>query len=227
MLRLSEHYVSAQGEGPRTGALTQFVRFASCNMRCPGWPCDTQHAIDPAIWRVDSEKVNAFELYGRIVKEQAPNICLTGGEPFIQPLPELKELCDMLIVEGFTIECFSNGSVVYPDWALENIAFIMDWKLPGSGEATSFVANRIENALALRRKDCIKFVAKDEADLIVARNTFHELMLRGCKAQFWVGAVWGTIGSDEIVEFIKTQDLNWKLNVQVHKFIWHPEERKV
>jgi organic radical activating enzyme len=36
-LRLSELYISTQGEGTRVGELTAFVRFAGCNKHAVPW----------------------------------------------------------------------------------------------------------------------------------------------------------------------------------------------
>jgi len=65
-MRLSELYTSIQGEGPRVGQPVQFMRFAGCNLRCPSWPCDTQHAIDAARYRHEWETVTPEELAGRV-----------------------------------------------------------------------------------------------------------------------------------------------------------------
>lgn len=227
MLRLSEHYVSIQGEGPRTGLLTQFVRFAGCNMRCPGWPCDTPFAIDPKIWRHDSEKLSVDELLERITDEEVENVCLTGGEPFMQPNEDLNALCLQLRHLGHRIECFSNGSFLYPPWALDDIHFIMDWKLAGSGEARTDRATRLHNALHLKRKDSIKFVVKDKDDLKEALSMSVILQTQGCQAQLWVGAAWGCIAESEIADFIKEMGTPWRLNVQAHKYIWPAAERRV
>src|SRR3954453_605533 len=92
-LRLLEPYPSTQGEGPNVGKLTQFVRFAGCNLKCPGWPCDTPFSIDPAQYRNEMQLVTARTLARSVFAEftatGAENICLTGGEPTLQPQGEL------------------------------------------------------------------------------------------------------------------------------------------
>jgi hypothetical protein len=47
-------------------------------------------------------------------------------------------------------------------------------------------------------------------------------MLRnsGCKAMFYIGAAWDRIEVPEILKFIEDHQLDWKVNVQVHKYIW-------
>lgn len=228
-LRLSELYTSIQCEGPNVGRLTQFVRFAGCNMRCPGWPCDTQHAIDPAIFLKpgNSQKLLAKELYEMVQANGVRGICLTGGEPFLQRSGELQEFVEMCCNAGMQVECFSNGSFVYPDWALRNIQFIMDWKLEGSGEGTTNLHERMQNALALKRSDNIKFVVKDTHDLEEAATEFIHLSGRGVIAQFWVGSAWDTIDVDSLIDFTVENRLPWKINVQIHKLLWDENMRGV
>lgn len=225
-LRLSEHFVSPQGEGPRTGLLTQFVRFAGCNMRCPGWPCDTQYAIQPSIYRKDSYWRRPEDLAHDVLHHEqqtgAKAVNLTGGEPFQQP-DHLLEKFVARIPDRFFVECFSNGSFIYPDWAIDRIRFVMDWKLAGSGEAATMKENRILNIRRLTAKDDVKFVVASFDDLIEARQVwtvFQELPV-----QFWCGAAWDKFEAADIVEFIKENHLPWKLNVQVHNYVYTPQER--
>ena len=207
--------------------MTQFLRFAGCNMRCPGWPCDTPHAIFPELILKDSRKKTVDDIVMDCLEHwPIRQICWTGGEPFVQKEDELYNLARFLWAEGFTIECFSNGSFPYPDWA-QDIDFIMDWKLEGSGEATTNRDVRIVNALTLKRTDAIKFVVVDRYDLLEAKDVYHTLIDQGCKAQFWVGRAWDTMDDAFLVEWVLKENLNWKLNVQVHKYIWSPETRGV
>lgn len=235
MLRLSELYPSVQGEGQRVGTLTQFVRFAGCNMRCPGWPCDTPHAIDPEIWRHEAEKITPVHLAERISiladDMGCRNICFTGGEPFIQPLIDLEELVDRVQADeygdSFLFEAFSNGSVIYPKWVLDKFHITMDWKLEGSGEAKTQRAARLANAVDLKSSDDIKFVVKDTKDLHEAMAISILLQNHGVQAGFLVGTAWSTISEADIVHFMMEQGVPWRLNVQVHKYIYPAEQRGV
>src|SRR4051794_1447265 len=122
-LRITEVYPSIQCEGPRIGMPTTFLRTAGCNLRCPGWPCDTQHAIDPSIYN-DSWQRQSPTAVALRVDPLVANVCWTGGEPFLQPEVDLRELAQILWTADHEIECFSNGTIAYPDWAIEEIAFI-------------------------------------------------------------------------------------------------------
>lgn len=231
MLRVNEHYTSVQGEGPRTGILTQFVRFAGCNMRCPGWPCDTPHAIDPAIWRDEHQKLSVDEIARRCVQEAvntgAMNVCLTGGEPFVQGLDRILDLCMALEKYDMTAEIFTNGSFpIEREHFPFRTCFMMDWKLRGSGEADTNLGIRTRNVKALLPCDGVKFVIKDNADFIEASAIVRALQSDRLRAQIWVGAAWDLINEATIVDLIKAYKLPWRLNVQVHKYIYPADARR-
>jgi 7-carboxy-7-deazaguanine synthase len=229
MLRLSELYTSLQGEGPNTGLPTQFVRFAGCNLRCPGWPCDTQHAIDPAIWRHESESIGPRELLDRLA-EWPRAITLTGGEPYIQPEGQYQEFVQLARELGYTVEVFTNGTQHIPTWAVFECSHILDWKLPGSGEtlkADLFQA-RANNIKKLGRRDSVKFVCKDLDDMDEAKKVTYQLLMDGHPCQLWAGIVWGgELTNEQLAEYIVQEQMPWRLNVQVHKFIWKAEARRV
>jgi organic radical activating enzyme len=153
----------------------------------------------------------------------ATAINLTGGEPFQQP-ERLLEQFVMRAIKDFEIECFSNGSFIYPQWALDNINFVMDWKLEGSGEAATKRDERTVNAHRLKPSDAIKFVVTGVSDLHEARETWQWLR-NDTPAEFWCGPAWGLYGAADIVEYIKTYTLPWNLNVQVHNYVYNPQER--
>lgn len=225
-LRLSELYTSIQCEGPNTGQPTQFVRFAGCNLRCPGWPCDTEHAINPAIWRHQSQKLTAEELFN-ILPLWPKRLCITGGEPFLQPNVELHEFAEMCIAGGYQIETFTNGTFTFPQWAMQTMSFMMDWKLAGSGETNLNDVIRLENAKRLRRSDGIKFVCVDIDDMEQAQDMTYHLLEAEVVAQLWAAPAWDRMEPTTLIDFIEERQLPWRLNLQVHKMIWNPDARLV
>jgi len=246
--KMVEHYVSTQGEGPNTGRTTQFVRFAGCDMRCGGWPCDTPFASDPKQWAKIYYKKTVEELYQDIIAKYeetgAKNICFTGGEPFMQDNDLLDELFEMLDPDWkwsenedgnltlvnpselkFNIEAFSNGSFLYSNVALEYVEFMMDWKLDGSGEGLTSLENRLRNAKKLMFGG-IKFVCKDEADFHQAIEIWNELKdVVDPSVRFWVGSASDVFPTSKLVEMVLSHKLPWSLNVQVHNYIWPANER--
>jgi 7-carboxy-7-deazaguanine synthase len=230
-LRLNELYVSVQGEGPHVGEPTIFVRFSGCNMRCAGWPCDTQHAIQPALYRHDP-KLPPQDIVDQIMglRDQtgARRVCITGGEPFMQDAEDLFILHRKLCSRGFDFDIFTNGSFIFPDWVTTDwVTIIMDWKLEGSGEAQKKGDERLWNVEhRLQRKDAIKFTVVDKDDLQEARHFWEAFKEVGC--QFYVGRVWEhALTDDDVVQFILNNQLPWKHTMQVHKYIWPGVERGI
>ena len=227
-LRLSEIYTSVQGEGPNTGELVQFVRFGGCNLRCPGWPCDTAFAVDPKFHK-DWDKVEP-DVLPNLVADFPRRLCITGGEPLLQPASDLATAMHLLQKLGYAIDLFTNGTFPLPSWATcAATTVVMDWKLPGSGEnlADAQRDTRWANCRKLDWGDAIKFVVKDEADLRSALAVSKALADKSIKASQWVGACWGSITDEQILAFSTQNEVPWKLNVQIHKYLWEPAERGV
>lgn len=234
MLRVSEIYLSVQGEGPRAGMPTVFVRFAGCNLRCAGWPCDTPHAIFPELYRKEWRSIRVIDVVNEIkvvAGDRKVNICFTGGEPFLQKHEDLAALVDTLSdhpeIHALTFECFSNGTLQYPDWALEQLCFIMDWKLVGSQE-DPYNAMRFRNLALLRSADAVKFVIKDWNDFNQAVALYDEFIVEGkSRVEVYYGAVWGAVSNEELIGWVLDAKLPWRLNVQVHNYIWDRKKRGI
>jgi 7-carboxy-7-deazaguanine synthase len=228
MLRLLEHYTSVQGEGPRVGVPTQFIRFAGCNLKCPLWPCDTPEAIDPKLYRNEQTEVTPNDI--RMKAEQfwenegISNLCLTGGEPMLQNRTAMDVLVQLLRKAGFELEMFSNGTLPYTPAVAENVSIVLDWKLPGSGEDPAN-PERIKNADFLYnytsvREHTVKFTIANENDLEAALAVYDKHLRTKWLCDIYVGPVWHQMDPRRIVEFIKAEKLDWKLNLQTHKFIY-------
>lgn len=234
-MRLLELYDTVQGEGPNVGLPTTFVRFAGCNMRCPGWPCDTPYAVFPTLWRKESVAKSPDEILTEVEALVPRHLCITGGEPLLQPRAELQELLDKAIQRGFTIDLFTNGSRDFLDYHvlhLSRVTIVMDWKLEGSGEANAFLSERRANVALLRPWDAIKFVVKDKKDLGEATRIVHKLYPyydEVVHPQIYFGTAWEQeIPPAKIVETFKKHDLPFvKLNLQIHKYIFDPNERGI
>jgi 7-carboxy-7-deazaguanine synthase len=223
-LRLLEHYTSTQGEGPNVGKLTQFVRFAGCNLKCPGWPCDTPFSIEPQLYRNEMQLVTARALAAKVFAELeatgAENVCLTGGEPTLQPQGELYIFLSDLIQRGLTsFELFTNGTRPFDPAFADLVQIVMDWKLGGSGE-DPFNEGRIENLKFLEVGDSIKFVIATQTDLSQAHTLWQQYIRDVLPIETFVGAAWGKMAPSHIVEYIKDNQLPWRLNVQVHNYIY-------
>lgn len=235
-LKVNEIYASIQGEGPNTGVATTFVRFGGCNLRCPGWGrgqlpnnewvagCDTVHAVDPA-WRAEWKPMTMKEIVSEC--EETYMVTFTGGEPFVQPKLPLAQLGMELTEVGHTLEIFTNGTKEIPKWVTDlqdHTYIIMDFKLPGSGEYGKFYNL---NLSVLRKHDIIKFVCKNQEDIDKAIQ--HMAIFQNfTEAQFSMGVVWDQLELTEaqLAELLSTDLSEVSLNIQTHKHIWPPDERR-
>jgi 7-carboxy-7-deazaguanine synthase len=234
-MKLTEVYTSIQGEGPNTGMTTTFIRFGGCNFRCPGWGtgtlpdgtvvegCDTIFAVYPA-WRHHWKTVTPEEVM-TLVPKKVHNVCLTGGEPLIQK--EIDHLVDLLVgADNHHIDLFTNGSIRLPWWAKEDfVTVVMDWKLPGSGERyeTDF-APAVED---LRPKDVIKFTIKDHLDFGYAWGLVNRFRLSTLGPTIYFSPVWGKMNATELASLVQAANIpQSRFQVQLHKYLWDPNERE-
>jgi 7-carboxy-7-deazaguanine synthase len=225
-LRVSEVYPSYQGEGPNTGKPTVFVRFAGCNLKCPGWPCDTPHAIEPKIFTKEQKIMSPEELVIEVCRHGIENICLTGGEPFLQNRGALIAFVSELRRRGLRIECFTNGTINWGSLVDHIHHFIMDWKLPGSGEYPD-EQSVLNNFNTLGENDAVKFTVKHLEDLHRAVEIWNRYVVKR-SVQVYCGVVFGAeLTERALAEHMLHRLLPWSLNVQVHKYIWPSDERGV
>jgi 7-carboxy-7-deazaguanine synthase len=158
----------------------------------------------------------------------ARNICFTGGEPVLQQQKDLDRLIVMLHSQGFEIEMFSNGTLQYSEVTLKGVHIVMDWKLPGSGEDPDN-EQRLKNYLAMADawQHTIKFTCLDDDDLVTAYAIYHAHAMESFKGTIYAGPVWDQkLEPAEIVKFILEHQLPWRLNLQIHKYIWDPNARR-
>jgi 7-carboxy-7-deazaguanine synthase len=236
-LRLSEVYLSIQGEGPRVGHRTVFVRTGGCNLRCPGWPCDTPHAIFPDKFRsewVSTSPQDVVDKVRTVDNESWPaNVCFTGGEPFLQNSQAFYDTIVLLREAGYTtFEVFTNGTLRFPDWALEELHFIFDWKLPGSGETFDrnelqrMRCDNLERAAAIEG-NVVKFTIADWDDYDCAVETYRNLIEGQTALEVYYGAVWGKQKASALIEWVLEDKLPWVYNHQIHNVIWDREKRGI
>jgi 7-carboxy-7-deazaguanine synthase len=239
-LVVNEIYLSLQGESTFAGLPCVFVRLTACNLRCSY--CDTAYAFAEGapmrIADVISEIQKLAARYGGSGKSGLPLVELTGGEPLLQrnTLRLMREVCDL----GFTVLIETSGALDISQ-VDSRVHRIMDLKCPSSGESSR---NRFENIPHLRNTDEVKFVIGTREDYEWAKVKLTEFNLAGiCPVLFsWVSplkpeqqhpslkrvpADQHPITRLELVESIISDALPVRFQLQMHKFIWQPEERGV
>jgi 7-carboxy-7-deazaguanine synthase len=164
-LRITEVFVSLQGESTRVGLPTVFVRLTGCPLRCQY--CDTAYAFHGGEWRDVDVLVAEVRACG------VRHVCVTGGEPLAQRdcFELLRRLCDQDLSVSLETSGAIDAAGVDP-----RVARIIDVKTPGSGESAR---NLWHNLRTLRPHDEVKFVLCDRADYEWAIGAVDEHGLRG------------------------------------------------
>ncbi|MBQ9049124.1 MAG: putative 7-carboxy-7-deazaguanine synthase QueE [Lachnospiraceae bacterium] len=220
-MRVAEKFISINGEGTRAGELAVFVRFTGCNLRCSY--CDTMWANEPGC---PYEEMSPAQICEYVRSTGIKNVTLTGGEPLLQK--DMDKLISLLISEcGVRVEIETNGAVdlrPFAELPEGRPLFTMDYKLPSSGYEDQMIA---ENFSVLEKEDTVKFVSGSRADLERAGEIIEKYgLLDRCHVYF--SPVFGRIEPAEIVDFMLNKRMNKaRIQIQMHKVIWDPNERGV
>jgi 7-carboxy-7-deazaguanine synthase len=211
-LQVNEIFYSVQGESTYAGHPCVFVRLTGCNLRCR-W-CDTAYAF------YDGETLTVEQVLERVRAYKCPLVEITGGEPLLQD--EVHFLIDRLLVEGYEVLVETGGSLDVGRLD-PRVVKIVDLKAPGSGMDR---LNNLDNLQYLDRKDQIKFVVADRRDYEWAKRIMAEHALAE-KAQVLFSPVFGELHPRELAEWILADRLPARLQIQLHKYLWDPNQRGV
>jgi 7-carboxy-7-deazaguanine synthase len=211
-LKVTEIFLSIQGESSRAGMPCVFVRLTACDLRCR-W-CDTTYAF------TEGRPMTVDAVLDAVLAHDCPLVEITGGEPLLQE--ETPALCRRLLAAGREVMIETGGHrdiSVLP----EGVKVILDVKCPGSGESERV---RWENLDRLGPDGEVKFVIADRRDYEWAREVVrsHELARR-----FGVlfAPVFGELDYADLAAWILADHLDVRLQLQIHKHIWEPSRRGV
>ena len=212
-MKVVEIFKSIDGEGIRAGFPVTFIRLEGCNLRCSY--CDTKYSYENANYT----EMTFDEIYNKVYKLGCKRITLTGGEPLIHE--DVDKLINILTFNGFQVNIETNGAVnIEPYVRRRNILITMDYKCPSSGMSDAMLLSNLD---LLTRNDVIKFVVGNKEDLDTCRD-----LIKYTKAQVFISPIFGKIEPKEIVEYMLEHDMqNCRVQLQIHKIIWNPEERGV
>ncbi|HMO79279.1 MAG TPA: radical SAM protein [Pyrinomonadaceae bacterium] len=213
-LRITEIFLSIQGESSHAGRPCSFVRLTGCPMRCV-W-CDSEYTFH------GGEKVSFEDIFAKLEEFGCPLVEVTGGEPLVQKkvFPFITELCD----RGYEV-LIETGGYVSTEQVDPRAKIILDVKCPASGEAER---NHWPNLERLNpEKDEVKFVVADLADWEFAKEITKKYDLNNRAREILISPVHGVENLSEIAETIAASGLPLRLNLQLHKYIWGVDVRGV
>lgn len=204
-LRISEIFLSLQGETSRVGLPTVFVRLTGCPLRCHY--CDTDYAF------YGGRRIAISAILDEIASYAVRHVTVTGGEPLAQR--ECPALLKLLCDAGYSVSLETSGAMDISKLDLR-VSRIVDIKTPGSGELDK---NRWSNLDHLTSHDEVKFVLCDKSDYewSVAVMREHELD-RICPILF--SPVYGSLDPATLAEWVLRDRLPVRVQVQLHKLLW-------
>ncbi|WP_303901414.1 7-carboxy-7-deazaguanine synthase QueE [Thiohalomonas denitrificans] len=215
MLRITEIFLSLQGEARDAGWPTLFVRLTGCPLRCTY--CDTSYAftgghtmtLDAIMEEV--KQVAASRGYGEV-----RHVCVTGGEPLAQR--GCRELLVRLCDADYQVSLETSGALDVSNVDVR-VVRVMDLKTPGSGEQTK---NRWENLEVLTGRDQVKLVIADRNDYEWARAVIKRYRIADrCEVLF--SPVFGRIEPRQLADWIIEDRLPVRFQMQLHKLLWGDE----
>ena len=212
MLKVNEIYHSIQGESTNTGLPCVFIRLTGCNLRCTY--CDTEYAF------FDGKEKSIDEIIDDVKKYNCKLVEVTGGEPLMQDesIELMKKLCD----EDFDVMLETAGNMPIKD-VDDRVKIIMDLKCPSSGMMDK---NLYENVDHLKKEDEVKFVIGNRKDYDWMKEIIGKYDLQN-KCTLLASVVFGTLEPLTLVNWILEDKLDVRFQLQIHKFIWHPETKGV
>jgi 7-carboxy-7-deazaguanine synthase len=204
-LRITEIFLSIQGETSRVGLPTVFIRLTGCPLRCV-W-CDSAYAFS------GGEFLALPEVLQRVATHATPEVTVTGGEPLAQP--ECHALLTALCDAGYRVSLETSGAIDARGVDARVIR-VFDLKAPGSGEVESNCWVNLED---LRPSDAVKFVLADRTDYDWARQVIATQALAG-RAELLLSPVHGRLHPRDLAEWLLADRLPVRLQVQLHKYLW-------
>ncbi|MCF7221984.1 7-carboxy-7-deazaguanine synthase QueE [Marilutibacter chinensis] len=207
-LRITEIFLSLQGESRSIGWPTVFVRLTGCPLRCQY--CDTAYAFHGGEWWTIDRILDEVAFHG------ARHVCVTGGEPLAQKrcIGLLERLCDA----GYEVSLETSGALdigaVDP-----RVSRVLDIKTPGSAEVHR---NLWSNLPLLTAHDQVKFVICSREDYGWARDMVAEQRLsERCDVLF--SPSFSQVDPSALADWIVADRLPVRFQLQLHKILWNDE----
>lgn len=211
-MRITEIYQSIQGESSYAGLPCVFVRTTGCDLRC-SW-CDSEFTF------TGGTRMTVDEIMTEVEKYDTRLVELTGGEPLLQP--DIYELATRLADSGRTVLIETGGhrdiSRLDP-----RVIRIMDLKCPASSESDKNLWSNLDH---LRPSDEVKFVIADRNDYEWMLKVIRENRLED-RVNLLVSTAFGLIEPERVVEWMLEDRLRARFQLQLHKYIWPPDARRV
>lgn len=231
-------FSTIQGEGKYIGYPTTFIRQSACNLRC-SWSnkdgtqtrCDTPYTS----FNPEKNKRSVDEVVKEVKALNIKHVCLSGGEPFLQPSSTY--LIDEMVKNDHFVTVETNGTI----FRESDANFIsLSPKLSSSCSDTNFKETQEARRLnydalckfVIYYDYQFKFVINDQHDIGEALeiiNTIQDMTGQDLSDKIWVMPQGITPSQfDEKLKWLADEcvKLNWKLTDRFHIRIWKGEIKR-
>jgi 7-carboxy-7-deazaguanine synthase len=205
-LRITEIFLSLQGEANTVGRPTIFVRLTGCPLRCQY--CDSEYAFS------GGTMMGLDTILGEVEELGVPHVTVTGGEPLAQP--NAIALMQKLVDVGKSVSLETSGALSVAD-VPAGVVKVLDLKTPGSNESHR---NLWENLGHLNPRDQIKFVLCSRADYDWARMRCDEHGLFDRVGDVLFSPSHHELAPRELADWIVADRLPVRMQMQMHKLLW-------
>ena len=206
-LRITEIFLSIQGESSHAGRPCAFVRLTGCPMRCV-W-CDSVYTF------TGGTRISFDEIFAQLKTFGCNLVEVTGGDPLAQKniFPFIERLLD----EGYEV-LIETGGFFSTEKVDERAKIILDVKCPASGECERNHWANLERLNA--EKDEVKFVIADLLDWEFAKEVITKYDLENRAREILISPIFGIENLAAIAEAVSKSGLQVRLTLQLHKYIW-------
>jgi 7-carboxy-7-deazaguanine synthase len=211
-MRITEIFFSIQGESSHAGKPCAFVRLTGCSLRC-GY-CDTKYSYAGGV------EMSLEEVLSKVASYPTRLVEITGGEPLEQE--EVYPLMDRLLHDNYTV-MLETGGHVSVSRVPEPVIKIIDIKCPDSREGGSICWDNIRLAAP---HDEFKFVISTRRDYEWSRDVLRE-KLQGKPNVVLFSPSHEELPSKDLAEWVLSDGLPVRLQLQIHKYIWGAHVRGV
>jgi len=145
---------------------------------------------------------------------------ITGGEPMLQE--NVIQLMNILLKDKYDVLLETSGAISLKD-VPEEVKKIVDFKCPSSDMKDKNLWSILDE---LQPHDEIKFVIGDRVDYEWMKSKIDKFNLSK-KWTILLSPVFNKIELKEIANWILEDNIDVRLQLQMHKYIWDPSARAV
>ncbi len=205
-LRITEIFLSLQGEANTVGYPTVFVRLTGCPLRCQY--CDSAYAFS------GGQIETLSDILEQVANYNVSRVTVTGGEPLAQP--GVFALMSALVDRQFAVSLETSGALPV-DQVDPRVVKVLDIKTPDSSEVHR---NLWDNIAHLQPHDQIKFVVCSRGDYDWARIKCDQYQLFDRVADVLFSPSHGALEPSELADWIVADRLPARMQMQLHKLLW-------